>query len=70
MSRSDMTVREIIEDIKGDFCEMCCKHNEEANDKCERARKRGLSIDDLNAEIEIYQQELIRECKQCPVNRL
>ena len=74
MSRSDMTVREIIDDLKDDICYYCCKHFEEANLKSkrahERAKKKEISWDDYDAEKEIAYSSLKKHCRECPVIRL
>lgn len=64
----EKTIREQIEDIKGDFCEMCCKHYEDAE-----SMKESIHGDDtmMRAElIETIQRNLLKKCNDCPLNRL
>lgn len=68
MPKGEKTIREQIEDIKGDFCEMCCKHYEEAENM-----KESIHGDDtkMRTEItEVIQRSLLKKCKDCPLNRL
>lgn len=68
----EKTVREQIEDIKEDFCEMCCKHYEEAEAKA-AAYKENENIEEeyldyLTSEI---QNKLEHDyCRICPLDRL
>ena len=41
VNKADMTVREIINDLKDGICDYCCKHLEEANLKSKRAHERA-----------------------------
>ena len=64
----EKTIREQIEDIKGDFCEMCCKHYEEAENM-----KESIHGDDTKMRtelIEVIQRNLLKKCNDCPLNRL
>ena len=64
----EKTIREQIEDIKGDFCEMCCKHYEEAENMKKPLQGAGIK---MKAElIEIIQGNLLKKCNDCPLNRL
>lgn len=68
----EKTVREQIEDIKEDFCEMCCKHYEEAEAKAaaykEDESREDEYLDCLTSEI---QNKLEHDhCSNCPLNRL
>ena len=74
VNKADMTVREIIDDLKDGICDYCCKHLEEANLKSkrahERAKKKEISWDDYDAEKEIAYNSLEKHCRECPVSRL
>jgi hypothetical protein len=68
----EKTIREQIEDIKGDFCEMCCKHYEEAEAKA-AAYKEDDSIEDEYKDMltsEINNKLEHDFCRICPLNRL
>lgn len=68
----EKTIREQIEDIKEDFCEMCCKHYEEAEAETTAYKENEIIedeyLDDLTSEI---QNKLEHDhCRICPLNRL
>lgn len=67
----EKTIREQIEDIKGDFCEMCCKHYEEAEARAAAYQNNGMSLEYNNYFKEKIQSELEHDfCRICPLNRL
>lgn len=68
----EKTVREQIEDIKEDFCEMCCKHYEEAEAKAAAYRKNeSISDEDKDCLTTIIQNKLEHDhCRICPLDRL
>lgn len=67
----EKTIREQIEDIKGDFCEMCCKHYEEAETKAAAYRNNGMSLEYNSYFKEKIQSKLKHDhCRVCPLNRL
>lgn len=68
----EKTIREQIEDIKGDFCEMCCKHYEEAEAKAAACREdESIFNEDKDGLITYIQNELQHDhCRNCPLNRL
>lgn len=68
----EKTVREQIEDIKEDFCEMCCKHYEEAEAKTAACREDESICDaDKDGLITFIQNKLEHDhCRICPLDRL
>lgn len=66
--KKEKTVREQIEDIKEDFCQMCCKYYEDAENKA-----KAIHGDDETLRqqiIDVLQRDLHRHCKECPLDRL
>lgn len=68
MPKGEKTIREQIEDIKGDFCEMCCKHYEEAENM--KKQLQGSDIKMRAELIERLERNLLKKCNDCPLNRL
>lgn len=68
----EKTVREQIEDIKEDFCEMCCKHYEDAESRAAAYREdEFISDEDKDCLTTNVQNKLEHDhCQICPLNRL
>lgn len=71
MPKREKTIREQIEDIKGDFCEMCCKYYEEAEAKAAAYQNNGMSLEYNNYFKKKIQSVLEHDhCRVCPLTRL
>ena len=68
----EKTVREQIEDIKEDFCEMCCKHYEDAESRAAVYRKDESIRDEDKDELTTFIQNKLEHdhCRICPLDRL
>ena len=68
----EKTVREQIEDIKEDFCEMCCKYYEEAETKAAACREDESICDEDKDEFTTFIQNKLEHdhCRICPLDRL
>lgn len=64
----DMNVREQIEKIQEDLCEMVCKYYQSATDKINAIKGNDQTL--RQEIIGVCQKELARHCEQCPLKRL